>query len=158
MSDERRGAAFHTPLGTIVAIAGGDGLEHVGWELDVLSEVPQARHPVLDQFKGWLQVYFAGHFSQLPEVPLHLPPTASRPAWIAARAIPAGRTKTYGDLAKQLGRPGGARGVGAAMAHNPLLLIVPCHRVVAVTGSLQGYAGGVERKAWLLRHEGTLLL
>ena len=158
MTDAIRGAAFNTPLGTLVAVAGGNGLSLVSWELDDLATVPQASHPVLSQFRAWILAYFDGQFHSLPPVPLDLPPAPSLPAWIAARSIPAGRTMTYGALAGQMGRPGAGRAVGAAMAHNPLMLIVPCHRVVAQTGSLQGYRGGVERKAWLLRHEGALLL
>ena len=78
---------------------------------------------------------------------------------MATREIPAGQTITYGQLAGQLGRSAGsARAIGAAMSANPALLVVPCHRVVAATGSLAGYRGGVQRKAWLLRHEGALLL
>src|SRR6185312_5741295 len=76
-----------------------------------------------------------------------------REVWRALRAIPAGTTTTYGDLAAQLGRPGSARAVGAACAMNPISIIIPCHRVVARDGSLTGYAWGVERKRALLQRE-----
>ena len=73
--------------------------------------------------------------------------------WEALRAIPAGETRTYGELARELGRPGASRAVGAATGRNPISIIVPCHRLVGASGSLTGYAGGVERKRWLLDHE-----
>ena len=73
--------------------------------------------------------------------------------WEALRAIPAWETRTYGELARELGRPGASRAVGAATGRNPISIIVPCHRLVGASGSLTGYAGGVERKRWLLDHE-----
>ena len=73
--------------------------------------------------------------------------------WEALRAIPAGETRTYGELARELGRLGASRAVGAATGRNPISIIVPCHRLVGASGSLTGYAGGVERKRWLLAHE-----
>lgn len=73
-----------------------------------------------------------------------------RRAWDALRAIPAGATVTYGELAARLGRPGAARAVGSAVARNPISIVVPCHRVVGADGSLTGYAGGVEAKRRLL--------
>ena len=73
--------------------------------------------------------------------------------WDLIAAIPFGETRTYGELATALGRPTGARAVGAATGRNPISIVVPCHRVVGATGTLTGYAGGVERKAFLLDHE-----
>ncbi len=78
-----------------------------------------------------------------------------RSAWDALRAIPAGETVTYGELAARLGRPGAARAVGSAVARNPISIVVPCHRVVGAGGSLTGYAGGVEAKRRLLALEGA---
>lgn len=77
-----------------------------------------------------------------------------RAVWQALRAIPAGETLTYGELARELGRPGASRAVGAATGRNPISIIVPCHRLVGASGAMTGYAGGVERKRWLLDHEG----
>jgi methylated-DNA-[protein]-cysteine S-methyltransferase len=76
--------------------------------------------------------------------------------WRRLRAIPYGETRTYGEIAAQLGKPGQARAVGHAVGHNQLSLIVPCHRVVGKNGSLTGYAGGLERKRFLLALEGGL--
>jgi methylated-DNA-[protein]-cysteine S-methyltransferase len=76
--------------------------------------------------------------------------------WQALRTIPAGRTLSYGQLAAQLGNPKGMRAVGLANGANPIALIVPCHRVIGANGTLTGYGGGMTRKHWLLRHEGSL--
>jgi O-6-methylguanine DNA methyltransferase len=80
-----------------------------------------------------------------------------RRVWAALRRIPAGTAWSYGDLARQVGRPAAVRAVGQANGANPVALVQPCHRVIASGGGLGGYAGGLERKAWLLRHEGVNL-
>ena len=77
-----------------------------------------------------------------------------RMVWKALRAIPAGRTTSYGALAKKLGLPRAARAVGLANGANPVAIVVPCHRVIGANGSLTGYGGGMRRKEWLLAHEG----
>src|ERR1700761_1433791 len=77
-----------------------------------------------------------------------------RKVWKALRAIPAGRTTSYGVLAKKLGLPQAARAVGLANGANPIPIVVPCHRVIGADGSLTGYGGGMRRKEWLLAHEG----
>ena len=158
MTTVLHGAAFPSPLGLIVAVASDAGLQRVSWDIEVLGDVEQADHPVLDRWRAWQAAFFAGRFSELPDVSLDLPTGASREVWDLTRTIPVGQTRTYGDLARQLGRPQSARAIGSGLAANPLMLIVPCHRVMALTGSVAGYAGGVDRKAWLLRHEGALLL
>ncbi|RCI97220.1 methylated-DNA--[protein]-cysteine S-methyltransferase, partial [Klebsiella pneumoniae] len=81
-----------------------------------------------------------------------------RQVWQALRDIPCGQVMHYGQLAEALGRPGAARAVGAANGANPVSIVVPCHRVIGRNGTMTGYAGGVQRKEWLLRHEGYLLL
>jgi methylated-DNA-[protein]-cysteine S-methyltransferase len=78
-----------------------------------------------------------------------------RAVWAALRDIPVGTTITYGGLARRIGRPAAVRAVGLANGANPIGLVVPCHRVIGADGSLTGYAGGIERKRWLLRHEGV---
>ena len=79
-----------------------------------------------------------------------------RSVWTALRRIAPGATLSCGRLAAELGRPGSARAVGAANARNPIAIVIPCHRVIGADGALTGYAGGIERKRWLLRHEGAL--
>jgi O-6-methylguanine DNA methyltransferase len=77
--------------------------------------------------------------------------------WTALRAIPAGRTCSYRDLAALAGVPSAVRAVAAANGRNPIPIVIPCHRVIGADGRLVGYGGGLDRKAWLLRHEGAIL-
>ncbi len=102
--------------------------------------------------------YFDGDLSApdaLAVAPLGSP--FQRSVWQALRAIPPGTTTSYGALAIRLGRAGAARAVGLANGANPVGIVVPCHRVIGADGSLTGYGGGIERKRWLLRHEGVTL-
>lgn len=107
-----------------------------------------------------LERYFGGDIQALEDVPaaaLH-GTTFQREVWASLREIKPGETTTYGALAKQLGREGAQRAVGAANGANPIGLIVPCHRVIGSANKLTGYGGGLDRKHWLLRHEGALLV
>jgi methylated-DNA-[protein]-cysteine S-methyltransferase len=98
--------------------------------------------------------YFEGDISALASIPIDPGGTPfQRAVWEAMRAIEPGTCRTYSRLAAAVGRPKAGRAVGAASARNPIALVIPCHRVVGADGSLVGYAGGVERKRWLLRHE-----
>ena len=76
-----------------------------------------------------------------------------RRVWNALRRIPSGVTQSYGELARAIGKPGAARAVGLANGTNPVVIVVPCHRVIGADGSLTGFGGGIERKRWLLEHE-----
>ncbi len=97
--------------------------------------------------------YFAGERTEF-DVPLAPRGTAfQRQVWAAMSQIPYGQTASYGQLASDLGRPQASRAVGAAVGRNPISIVLPCHRVVGASGSLVGYAGGVDRKRWLLATE-----
>ena len=101
-----------------------------------------------------LAAYFSGDLCQLDA--LGVDPGGSefqRAVWSARRAVPAGETVSYAALARGIGRPDAARAVGAACGANPIWLVVPCHRAIGSDGRLVGYAGGLQRKGWLLRHE-----
>jgi methylated-DNA-[protein]-cysteine S-methyltransferase len=104
--------------------------------------------------RAQLAAYFAG---DLTEFDLPLAPQGTsfqHEVWAALREVPFGTTTTYGALARELGRPvGAARAVGACNGRNPIGIIVPCHRVIGSTGAIVGYAGGLDRKRWLLAHE-----
>ena len=98
--------------------------------------------------------YFAGQPDALAALPVRTAGTAfQREVWSALRQIPRGETRSYAQLATTIGRPSAVRAVAAANGANPISLIVPCHRVIGSDGSLTGYAGGLTRKGWLLRHE-----
>ena len=148
---------FASPLGGITLASDGqaltglwfDGQAHFG---ATLTGAAQTRDlPVFAEAARWLALYFSGVQPDFTP-PLRLRGTPfQRAVWEALRAIPYGQTLSYGALAARLGSS--ARAVGGAVGRNPIALIVPCHRVVGADGSLTGYAGGLERKEWLLALE-----
>ncbi len=111
---------------------------------------------MLELAAAQLAAYFAGERTTFA-IPLAAVGTAfQREVWDALVAIPYGVTRSYGELAIGLGRPTGSRAVGAANGKNPISIVVPCHRVIAASGELTGYAGGLAAKQWLLAHERTV--
>jgi O-6-methylguanine DNA methyltransferase len=105
-----------------------------------------------------LDAYFAGDLTALDAVAVDPGGTDFQSAvWRSLRTVRTGGTTTYSALARQVGSPSAVRAVGAANGANPIWLVIPCHRAIGSDGSLTGYAGGLERKRWLLRHEGALL-
>jgi methylated-DNA-[protein]-cysteine S-methyltransferase len=148
-----------SPIGDLKLIASEHGLVAILWKDENPRRVPLAHpaeereHPVLARTEKELQEYFAG-IRRSFEVPLDLHGTGfQKQVWEALLAIPFGETRTYGQLAIQLGRPTASRAVGAANGRNPVAVIVPCHRVVGSTGKLTGFAGGLDAKAHLLNLE-----
>ena len=100
--------------------------------------------------------YFAGDLKAIDKLPVKTAGTPfQREVWRALREIPCGKTISYGELAQRIGRPSAVRAVGLANGSNPIGVVVPCHRVIGSDGSLTGYGGGLERKRWLLQHEGA---
>jgi methylated-DNA-[protein]-cysteine S-methyltransferase len=110
-------------------------------------------------FSGRLRAYFAGELTALDAIPVSAGGTPfQRLVWRELRAIAPGSVATYGQLAARIGHPAAYRAVGAANGSNPVSVVVPCHRLVGASGSLIKYGGGLERKRWLLRHEGLQIL
>lgn len=110
-----------------------------------------------------LQAYFAGDMSALDRTPWSLDGAVAGDGfqarvWKALARIPAGRTISYGEMARRAGDPGAAQAAGVALNRNPIALVLACHRVVGADGAMVGFGGGLERKTWLLRHEGALLI
>ncbi len=104
-----------------------------------------------------LTSYFDGDIGALDDIACETACTPfQRSVWKALRKIPGGRTTSYGALARRIGKPAAMRAVGAANGANPISIVVPCHRVIGTDGSLTGYGGGLDRKRWLLKHEGAL--
>jgi methylated-DNA-[protein]-cysteine S-methyltransferase len=146
-----------TPIGPLTLIADDDGLRGIRFATERSrmpdGDTPEPDHPVLVETARQLDEYFAGERQEF-DLPLRPIGTSFQlAAWRALRAIPYGRTVSYGEQARRLGHPGRARAVGAANGRNPLPIVVPCHRVIGADGSLTGFGGGLEIKAWLLDHE-----
>jgi methylated-DNA-[protein]-cysteine S-methyltransferase len=102
-----------------------------------------------------LEAYWAGDLNAVSAIPVETAGTEfQQAAWVWLRSIPAGATRSYQEQAKGMDRASAVRAVGRANGANPIGIVIPCHRVIGANGTLTGYAGGIERKRWLLRHEG----
>jgi len=148
-----------SPVGELTLVADANGLAAILWENDrpgrvrlgALTEAPD--HPLLVETERQLGEYFAGDRRRF-DVPLSFAGTAfQKSVWAALLAIPFGETRSYGEVAAQIGKPGASRAVGAANGRNPISIIAPCHRVIGSTGKLTGFAGGMEAKQYLLELE-----
>ncbi len=155
---------YHSPLGNITMAANGqaltglwfDGQKYFG---DTLPEEYDERPlPVFEKAREWLDIYFQGRAPEFTP-PLYLEGTSFRKEiWDILLTIPYGQTRTYGELACRIAYQSGvdrmsAQAVGGAVSHNPISLIIPCHRVIGAKGSLIGYAGGIGIKGRLLELE-----
>lgn len=144
-----------SPLGKLLLVSNGQTLMqlHTDGNRTVPADWVEQEDAVLKQTREQLSAYFAGERTTF-DVPLGAEGTAfQREVWRELRQIPFGETISYGEMARRIGRPRAARAVGDANRRNPIGIIVPCHRVIGVTGELVGYAGGLSVKRWLLDHE-----
>lgn len=161
---------LETPIGRLLLLGDGTSLTGVHF-----PSAAVARDGTKDHRHGWatvpagsredsaalreplsqLEAYFEGRLQRfdLPLAPRGTP--FQLRVWNALRDIPYGETASYGAIAAGLGEPGASRAVGAANGNNPIPVIVPCHRVIGADGTLTGFGGGLERKRWLLEHEGA---
>ncbi|HWP18326.1 MAG TPA: methylated-DNA--[protein]-cysteine S-methyltransferase [Burkholderiaceae bacterium] len=152
-----------SPLGDILVARTGRGL--AGLWFDGQKDHPGTLNvPVvhddalLDEVERQLDAYWAGRL-QVFDLPLDLHGTPFQLAvWHALLGVPAGRTRSYRDIAEEVGAPSAMRAVGAAVGRNPVSIVVPCHRIVGSSGGLTGYAGGLDRKVALLKLEGALAI
>jgi methylated-DNA-[protein]-cysteine S-methyltransferase len=142
-----------SPIDPLLLVGDETGLHSV--EMQPHSPPDGARHDpdALADAATQLAEYFAGERLRfdLPLAPAGTP--FQQKVWAALRAIPYGRTTTYGELAAEIGQPTASRAVGLANGRNPLAVVVPCHRVIGRDGTLTGFGGGLDRKRWLLDHE-----
>lgn len=157
-----------SPLGDLTAAARAGklcGLWFVGqkyYPAKTAAWTHQPDYPLFAELRAWLAAYFAGK-SRLPELPLAPEGTPfQREVWDILLRIPTGQVSTYGNIAAQMARSRGlermsAQAVGGAVGHNPISLVIPCHRVVGSNKSLTGYAGGLDKKKALLQLEGVNL-
>jgi len=154
-----------TPVGEVLLVTDGEGavraLDFADYE-DRMSRllarhapgatVVEGRAP--DRVRRAVEGWFGGDLTALDGLTVKTGGTAfQRTVWAALRDIPAGETRSYGQLAAAIGSPKAVRAAGLANGQNPIAVIVPCHRVIGANGTLTGYAGGLERKRWLLDHE-----
>jgi len=148
-----------TPVGTLTLVATGQGVAAILWENDRPGRVPlhllaeEKRHPVLVEAERQLAEYFDGRRKDFA-LTLDVSGTPfQRAVWNALSTIPFGETRSYTDIAAQIGNPKAVRAVGAANGRNPVSIVVPCHRVIGSSGALTGFAGGLDVKAQLLAFE-----
>jgi methylated-DNA-[protein]-cysteine S-methyltransferase len=149
---------IESPIGELLATGDGTALSTLSFA-DRVKVLPGWRHEpaAFEELERQLRAYFAGDLDRFELVTASTGTPFQERVWAALESIPYGTTTTYGRLAEQLGAPRDRiRAVGAAIGANPLLIVRPCHRVVGADGSMTGYAGGVERKHFLLGHEGAL--
>ncbi len=155
---------YPSPIGNMLLAADEMGLTGLWFEgqkyfaLDLDKEHEEKEIPLFEKVKQWLDIYFSGREPDFT-IPIHLTGTEfQNEVWEILCTIPYGQTMTYGEIAKQIAARNGlahmsAQAVGGAVGHNRISIIVPCHRVVGANGSLTGYAGGIEKKAKLLKLE-----
>ena len=156
-----RFTTMFSPVGELTLVASDAGLVAILWENDTPDRVRLGamtrddEDPILAAAEQQLHAYFAGTLTRFT-VPLDFQGTDfQKSVWAALLTIPFGETRSYGEIARQIGRPSASRAVGAANGRNPISIIAPCHRVIGSNGALTGFAGGLEAKAFLLAIEGA---
>lgn len=157
---------INSPLGPVAIVLSGQRLcalgfadkwQHLAHSLrrrfgEITIERTTTKPPAAER----IEAYFNGDLTALDAIPVDTGGTPfQQRIWNQLRRIPLGKTVSYRDIAKRIGQPTATRAVGAANAANPISLVIPCHRVIRTDGTLCGYGGGIERKEWLLRHEGV---
>lgn len=147
---------YDSPLGKLLLTCTEEGLTGIWLNREVTD---QQDHPILRQTEAWLDAYFRGE-PGIPEIPLAPEGTAFQlQVWKILQTIPYGQSRSYGSIAREMAVLLGkekmsAQAVGQAVGKNHINILVPCHRVLGAKGQLTGYGGGLEKKIWLLRHEG----
>ncbi|NOV30698.1 MULTISPECIES: methylated-DNA--[protein]-cysteine S-methyltransferase [Methylomonas] len=151
--------AFQSPVGELKLVASDQGLMAILWANDNPNRVPLGSmkrddaNPVLIQTRLQLEQYFAGKRQRFV-LPLNFVGTDfQKLVWQSLLTIPFGETRSYGQIALQIGKPKAARAVGTANGRNPISIVIPCHRVIGSNGELTGFAGGLKAKAYLIEIE-----
>ena len=156
MSDTFLTTCIRTPIGALRLASNGSALTRVSiadTDAPEESDIPADDDAVLAAAREQLGAYFDMRLTRF-DLPLEARGTEfQRRVWDSLRVIPFGQTISYAELARRIDSPKAVRAVGAANGRNPLMIVVPCHRVIGADGSLTGFGGGIERKRWLLDHE-----
>lgn len=159
---------YESPIGDMTLASNGEALTGLWFDgqkyfADMLEKEHETKTlDIFLQAKQWLDIYFSG------KAPAFTPPLAMlcsdfrKAVWQVMLSIPYGQTMTYAEIAARIAKDRGlermsAQAVGGAVGHNAISLIIPCHRVVGTSGSLTGYSGGIDKKIWLLKHEGVAM-
>lgn len=161
---------YDSPLGSLTLAADGESLVGLWlegqkyFESTIKEEARKKEElPIFTMTKNWLDSYFAGEMPVIAKLPLEpMGGEFRQEVWKLLCDIPYGQVTTYGEIAKKVAKRLGresmsAQAVGGAVGHNPISIIIPCHRVIGTDGSLTGYAGGIDKKIWLLAHEGVIM-
>lgn len=154
-------AEYDSPVGKLLLTCEEDGLTGIWMTKQMPSDQKSQDHPILNKTRQWLDGYFQGE-EQVAEIPLSPKGTAfQRQVWQILLTIPYGGTRSYGSIAREMACRCGkenmsAQAVGQAVGKNPISILIPCHRVVGAKGQLTGYAGGLDKKIWLLQHESRI--
>ena len=144
---------YDSPMGPLYLRSDGTSLTGLS---PTLSGAVQDDLPLFLVARNWLDAYFRGGQPDPRELPLAPPGTDfQKSVWAELLEIPYGESRTYGDIARALGIPRGAQAIGQAVGRNPIAIIIPCHRILGIGKKLTGFAWGLEKKKWLLRHEGV---
>ena len=153
-----RSTIYYSPIGPLWLTSDGEALTGL-WMQPAETTVPDGADPILQKAVNWLDSYFRGKQPSPDALPLSPAGTDFQHlVWEILLTIPYGATRTYGDIAREAANRMGkakmsAQAVGGAVGRNPISIIIPCHRVIGAKGALTGYAGGLAKKEWLLRHE-----
>jgi methylated-DNA-[protein]-cysteine S-methyltransferase len=164
---ENENISFESPVGALDLVIGSAGLrilefrDREGMPVRRTDRSRRAGTEAMSRdarsIVGRLRAYFDGEIDALEDVPVAPEGTPYQlRVWAALRKVPVGRTVSYRELAVRIGQPTGVRSVALCNARNPVAIVIPCHRVIGSNGTLVGYGGGLDRKQWLLEHEGAL--
>jgi len=160
--------SIESPIGKLLIVSDGTNLCAAHFDADAqrlevnlrkrFGEINLVWTDDPQSFSSCIRAYFAGKLHAVDDIPVATGGTEfQRRVWMALREIPCGSTCSYGALAKKIGNQAASRAVGLANGSNPIPIVLPCHRVIGADASLTGYGGGLDRKQWLLAHEGVVL-
>ncbi len=147
-------SSYDSPIGRLALYSNGQSICRIEIaDSDFIGDKQNEAQQIFAETKRWMDIYFSGKKPDfIPQLEL-CGTDFQKKVWTELLSVPFGQTATYGEIAKRIGCKS-AQAIGQAVGNNPILIIVPCHRIVAANGELGGFSAGIERKKWLLWHEG----